>query len=434
MGIMYELIDTVAVIIEVTMCFVFVSTFIGENVVKEHFIGIVITNIIDIIFNYITVQIMVYSILKYIIFIGIILCAQFLLYRKFYDRIIVMTVTYMLFLALIDYSTIAVMTFFSGVEFNSFQNMTLFRLYLTLVSKVFLLISVIYIRKKLQSLKKLKRNYLFFIFGVSGVILLFAFYMFQNFMQRNQILNSEIAIFILLMLIEILLFYSFAEMTEKNEKEEKLDLLNLYNKMLQESLEEEKHSFDLWSRRVHDYKNHIIYMRELLESKEYERLNKFMQEETGILKYQSSYVQSGYRGIDAIINSKMIYAQGQDIHVFCNIRLPDGLLLDEGAVVTILGNLLDNAIRAEMKLEEKFIEIHINYMQENMYIKIVNHKERGKIDFKSSSKENSKWHGIGLRSVKQQLKKMNGDFSLIQKNEKVVAIAVIYEVKKALDN
>ena len=223
-------------------------------------------------------------------------------------------------------------------------------------------------------------------------------------------------------------------MTEKNEKEEKLDLLNLYNKMLQESLEEEKHSFDLWSRRVHDYKNHIIYMRELLESKEYERLNKFMQEETGILKYQSSYVQSGYRGIDAIINSKMIYAQGQDIHVFCNIRLPDGLLLDEGAVVTILGNLLDNAIRAEMKLEEKFIEIHINYMQENMYIKIVNHKERGKIDFKSSSKENSKWHGIGLRSVKQQLKKMNGDFSLIQKNEKVVAIAVIYEVKKALDN
>ena len=29
---------------------------------------------------------------------------------------------------------------------------------------------------------------------------------------------------------------------------------------------------------------------------------------------------------------------------------------------------------------------------------------------------------------------MNGDFSLIQKNEKVVAIAVIYEVKKALDN
>ena len=75
MGIMYELIDTVAVIIEVTMCFVFVSTFIGENVVKEHFIGIVITNIIDIIFNYITVQIMVYSILKYIIFIGIILTA-----------------------------------------------------------------------------------------------------------------------------------------------------------------------------------------------------------------------------------------------------------------------------------------------------------------------------------------------------------------------
>ncbi len=432
MDAIYGLLDTAAVIIEVTMCFVFVSTFIGENVIKEHFIGVIITVITDIIFNYVTVQIAVYSILKYMVFIGIILFAQILFYRKYYDRIIVMTVTYMLFLALIDYATIAVMTYFLGVEFGYFQNMTLFRFYLTLVSKGFLLISVIYIRKNLESLKKLKRNHLLFIFVSSGAVLLLAFYIFQNFMQRNQILGSETSIFILLLLVEILLFYSFAEMTENNEKEEKLNLLNLYNKMLQESLEEEKHSFDLWSGRIHDYKNHVIYMLELLEAKEYVQLKEFMQEETGILKCQSSYVQSGYRGIDAIINSKMIYAQSQSIHVFCNIKLPAGLLLDERVMVTILGNLLDNAIRAEMNSKKKFIEIHMTYMQENLYVKIVNHKEKGKIDFESSGKENSKWHGIGLRSVKQQIKKINGDFKLIQDSEKVMAIVVIYEVKEAL--
>lgn len=120
--------------------------------------------------------------------------------------------------------------------------------------------------------------------------------------------------------------------------------------------------------------------------------------------------------------------------MYCNIGLPSGLLLDEMAMVTILGNLLNNSIRAEISSKEKFIEIHINYMKENIYIKIVNHKQPGEIDFDISSKEDPAWHGIGLRSVKQQVKKLNGDFKLIQKSNKVIAMVVIYEVKNVMEN
>lgn len=70
-------------------------------------------------------------------------------------------------------------------------------------------------------------------------------------------------------------------------------------------------------------------------------------------------------------------------------------------------------------------------MKENIYIKIVNHKQPGKIDFEISGKENQTWHGIGLRSVKQQVKKLNGDFKLIQQSDKVIAMVVIYEVKNS---
>lgn len=430
MNIVYGLLDSMAVIIEVTMWFVFVASFIEDNIIRDHIAGVVVTTILDFIFNYITVQIAVYSIYKSIVHMGIVLFAQFVLYRKYYDRIFVMTVTYMLFLTLIDYSTVAVMTYLSAMEFGYFQKMTAFRIYGTVISKGFLMVSVFFIRKKLSGLKRLQRSYLFFICGISGTILLFAFYMFQNFMQRNQISGSETMMFTLLLLIEILSFYSFAAITEKNEKEGKLHLMNLHNQMLQESLEEEKDSFALWSGRVHDYKNHVIYMLELLEAEEYKKLKEYMQEEAGILKYQYCYVQSGYEGIDAILNSKMVHAKSQDIHVFCNISIPKGLSLDEGAMVTILGNLLDNAIRAELLVEEKLIEVNINYMKDNLYIKIVNHKGNGKIDFETSSKENSRWHGIGLRSVKQQVRKLNGDFKLIQKKDKVIAIAVIYELGK----
>lgn len=430
MDILYSLLDTAAVAVEVVMCFAFVLSFMKENKVKNHLIIVTLAVLLNGIVNYMTVSAEVYSAFRFVLFIGTMLLSQFLIYRKEYDKILVMTVTYMLFLALIDYSTVAIMTYLSGMKFNYFQEMTSFRVYGTIISKVFLLVSIVFIHKRSSGLNRLKRTHLIFLFAVSGFILAFAFYMFQNFMKRNQILGSETTMFLLLLLIEILSFYSLSTMVGNKDKEEKLKLLNLYNNMLQKSLEEERINFDLWTGRVHDYKNHVIYMLELLETKEYEKLKIYLQEETGNLKYQSDYVVSGYKGIDVIISSKIVYARSQGIHVFCNIGLPSGLSLDEMAMVTILGNLLDNAIRAELTSDEKQIEINITYMKDNIYIKIVNHKQPGEIDFETSSRENQTWHGIGLRSVKQQVKKLNGGFKLIQQSDKVIAMVVIYEVKR----
>lgn len=433
MSIEYVLLDLVAVIIEVTMCFVFVMSFIDEKVTKKYVIGIIVANVLDIIFNYVTVQIKVYSVSKLIVYIGVVLIIQCLVFRAYYDRIAVMTITYMLFLTLIDYSTVAIMTYWRGLEFSYFQKMTLFRIYGTMISKITLLIIVILIRKRLIGLRKLQRNYLIALFGISASILMFAFYIFHNFMKRNYILGSETMMFILLFVIEVMAFFSLNIIMEKKENEGKISLLNLYNNMLELSLEEEKHSFDLWSRQIHDYKNHVIYMQELLKTKEYEKLENYMQNETGILKNQSSFVQSGYKGIDAILNSKILYAKSMDIHTFCNIAIPKGLLLNEEALVTILGNLLDNAIRAEQHInnkKKKLIEINMYYMKENVYIKIVNQKGKEKINFEKSDKEDKQWHGIGLKSVRQQIKKMNADFKLIQKDETVIAIIVIYDLMR----
>lgn len=429
MEIVYRLLDTMAVGIEVAMCFVFVATFMKENKIRNHYILLLIVVVLNVVIDYMTISVQVYSVFRFILFIGTELLVQFLIYRGGYGKILVLTVIYMLVLTLIDYSTVAVMTYLSGMEFIYFQKMTSFRVYGTIISKVLLLTSIIFIQKKLQGLKRLKKIHLISLFVISGFIMFFAFYMFQNFMQRNQILGSETTMFLLLLLIEMLSFYSFSAMMGNKEKEEKLNLMSLYNNMLQKTLEEEKFSFDLWSGRVHDYKNHVVYMLELLETKEYGKLKKYMQEVTGSLKYQSDYIQSGYKGIDVIVSSKKVYAKSQGIHMYCNIGIPLGLSLDEMAMVTILGNLLDNSIRAEISSKEKFIELDINYMKENIYIKIVNHKQSGEIDFETSSKENQTWHGIGLRSVKQQVRKLNGDFKLIQQSDKVIALVVIYEVK-----
>lgn len=48
-----------------------------------------------------------------------------------------------------------------------------------------------------------------------------------------------------------------------------------------------------------------------------------------------------------------------------------------------------------------------------------------KIDFEKSSKKESKVHGIGLSSVKENVKKLSGTFSITQDKNTVKAVVKI---------
>jgi len=118
MDIVYRLLDAMAVVIEVVMCFVFVATFMKENKIRNHFELILIAVFLNVLIDFMTIFVQVYSVFRIILFIGTELLVQFLTYRKGYGKILVLTVTYILILSLIDYSTVAVMTYFSGMELS----------------------------------------------------------------------------------------------------------------------------------------------------------------------------------------------------------------------------------------------------------------------------------------------------------------------------
>lgn len=432
MGFVYEIIDAIAMMIEVTMCFVFVCSFLQGKRMQNHKMGIIITNLLFVIINYITMKVEIFSPARYGLMIMVLIISQCLFYKEYCDKIAVMTITYMLFFVLIDCATVAIMTYLAGFEFSYFKQMTFFRIGGTFLSKSLLIGFVLILRKKSESLQIIKKKYLILLAIISGLIILFTFNMFQDFMARKYISASETSIFVLLMLIEFLLFFSFAAITESGAKEEKLALLDLHNQMLNQMLEEEKNSFSLWSGRIHDYKNQVLYMQELLKQKKYDQLRDLMEAETGILKKQCNYIKTGYTGIDAILNAKMLYAESQNIHIMANIKLTEGLEIDNEGIASVLGNLMDNAICEVQKLKERIIEIHIELRKNNMYLKIVNPKQNREIDFSKSKKKNSKFHGIGLQNVTKQVSQMGGDFKIIQEKDRVVALVVIYHVKQCI--
>ncbi|MDR2559862.1 MAG: GHKL domain-containing protein [Oscillospiraceae bacterium] len=186
----------------------------------------------------------------------------------------------------------------------------------------------------------------------------------------------------------------------------------------------------------HDLKNHIIALKSLLDGGKCEAAQKHIDsliEQADAVKT----VNTNNFMIDAIINYKMNYAVTHNICCRTSLKIPQRLMLDSEAACVLLGNLLDNAIEASLKIEEdrRFINIKMTYDKGNLYILVSNAYDGGELIFKDeklqTTKKNKKEHGIGLNSVAMILKKYNSNLDIsIDFDKKIfTAESLLYGVK-----
>ncbi|QOR34932.1 sensor histidine kinase [Clostridium sp. 'deep sea'] len=178
----------------------------------------------------------------------------------------------------------------------------------------------------------------------------------------------------------------------------------------------------------HDFKNILVglYAKittgELNSSKE--MLNNMLSE------FNSSKINcnSGNIVIDSIINYKQSIANNIKMNI--DVRVPTSINFNALDISVILGNILDNAIEAckYNDLKNKFINIKIHYLNESLFIYIKNpYSSKIKTNFRGeilSSKLGYNATGLGLKSVKDTINKLNGIFNIDYKN-KYFSIEVI---------
>ncbi|HBL68443.1 MAG TPA: ATP-binding protein, partial [Firmicutes bacterium] len=64
-------------------------------------------------------------------------------------------------------------------------------------------------------------------------------------------------------------------------------------------------------------------------------------------------IKSGNVKVDAILNSKLSLAKERQVNVSAKAIVPSELSMSEIDLCVILGNLLDNAIEAALRLEDE---------------------------------------------------------------------------------
>ncbi len=165
----------------------------------------------------------------------------------------------------------------------------------------------------------------------------------------------------------------------------------------------------------HDYHSHLQTIKAYLALNQFDEVQQYLSDLEKDLSRVDSYVKSGNLMADAILNSKISIAESRNINVICKAELPEEIVIADIDMCVILGNLLDNAIEACLKIEEgkRFIRIYIAMMKNQLYISIQN-SAKEELDFNERNYISTKRgeHGLGMKRVKILIDKYNGYLNL----------------------
>ena len=185
------------------------------------------------------------------------------------------------------------------------------------------------------------------------------------------------------------------------------------------SLKFENHIRDI-HKKQHDFKNHILVMKTLLNGEKYEDLQDYMKKlvNEDMNERTNKFILTGNFVIDAIINSKLSKIEILNSNIYKEIYIPRGLKLENFVLSVTLGNIFDNAIEAMKRIEKakRYIYILLKYDDKKTFTMCVRntYNPKYKIDFSknSTTKRDIYNHGLGLKSVKEVLDNNNGFFEI----------------------
>lgn len=159
---------------------------------------------------------------------------------------------------------------------------------------------------------------------------------------------------------------------------------------------------------AHDAKNHLAAIQALNKDPD---ISGYVSQLSERLDRYTCNCHSGNKILDVIINRYVIECEQAQISFDYDVKLYNLDDIEDVDLVSILGNLMDNAIEAAKKTDKK--KIYLETTRRNMYhvLLIKNSslspsKSDGRL---VTSKEDNSMHGFGLKSVARTLKKYQGD-------------------------
>ncbi len=314
----------------------------------------------------------------------------------------------------IELITIFIISSLTEIYITNYESEPIILTVEIIISKIiYFLVAMILLRFTNKDNKKAKAPFAFYIFPIitSAAVICFWYISLNEVIEyKNQIILAIVSI--MLFFATIIIFFAFQF---NMQRENKLLLLQqekdkMKTNLLQyDILEKQNENLRIYA---HDAKNHLIAIKNLNTNPQIES---YISEMLERLYEYSNVCHSGNSILDVIINKYITECKINNIVFDFDVKNNNLSNIDYYDTVTILGNLLDNAVEAVEKTGKKHISFETDFRNNFSVVIISNSCEHNPLmeehETPTTTKENSRLHGFGLKSVKKAVKKYNGDIA-----------------------
>ena len=162
----------------------------------------------------------------------------------------------------------------------------------------------------------------------------------------------------------------------------------------------------------HDMNNHIGVIKCLLDTKQYEDLDNYVQNIYSDVEFINDFIAINNKILGYLLNSKKSRAKQEHVD-FEVVISSEEIPMNDNDMVSLLSNIIYNAIEASSKVEhDKYVMLNIKRMTDKIIIECENtFLEKPVIlnnEFVTSKKDKSE-HGIGFKTIREMVMKYNGN-------------------------
>lgn len=234
--------------------------------------------------------------------------------------------------------------------------------------------------------------------------------------------NAETPAQIMLLLISsfgmigmnIVVFYFINDIVDRETQMYEDKIFRLQVKNQAEMYRSISENFDKQKRKTHEYKNQIACIEALVKKKQFVKVEEYVKGIYSKLDKEMDAIDTNNIIVNAILNTK--YQEAEENGIIFVLRINDlsELRIKDEDIVTILSNLINNAIEACKECDVSRRVLKLKFVKEDGMIKIgirntFEHAilyEDGEI--KSTKLVRAEEHGVGIKNIIEVIEKYDG--------------------------
>ena len=322
---------------------------------------------------------------------------------------------------------IVCMSLFEYKKIFIFKIQELHSVYLIICVKVLVYIISLILSERKFNIKKLGDISVIYWIGVVSIPVssLVIMVLFLNIAVGSEQLQILIAL-IFITIINIVSFQLYNQIISIMQERNKKIVLHKQEESYLQQLKMIQANNENISLIRHDMQNHLFMLKSLYEKGEIDSYQSYFDTLLYKINKKKELCKSGNLVVDSIINYKL--RNINDINLYIDVCIPKKLEISDVDMTVVLGNLLDNAVRAVKESDRKELKINLKYKKgrlilqiENSYKNIV--KSQGKLQ---TTKKEKQGHGIGLESVREVTERYNGIMQIDYLDKMFIVVVILY--------